>query len=822
MKSLKQLVIAGLALFVFLGTFGLENVFAGQQEMQLKRHPVLVVPSGAVDVLRKGLTESLPGGSQKELQAGDTVQVKSGSSAEIHFSDRGLVRLSPDARVNVDVLDTEHDAYVFNLKKGRLWANNIYTSAVMNIVANGAYVIPDFAAVDVNISDQKTLVYAQRHEASIGLVPLDYQAKSLKVFPDGDFINSYLLPQGNQTTVFADKIVQNESTLRKLFYSKLVKEFPFGAIDPQILSTDDWLKQNIVFDKTFDKKIQDESSQQIRSRGLKIADVNSFGYSFGQALNRFYNFLTFSGDKVIARTRDDIFDHFDDAKYLLLFGQTTSANEHLIYFKKFFDEALRSQGPDFLASVLDRLRAEYDQLSYVTPDDPLASAKSVLNTYLLAQLGSSQDAVRQKFLLVRNTMNGVYDLADKGSHLARQALEDYYAQFIALSAKEIQNLGSVKNILAEENQNMNNLFLQYPVFYSDRFFAMKNQLEQQWLALLPDGEDKNEEKQTIVSQKIDFLRQLQTFFLADKITVDDAKQIVFRLFREADDLQLPQQNQVAVNELYAQRLQDFGVFYRYLNSTEYVATTLHGASRKNQFSDFVKAQQEQVSIEQIRQEILGNQTVPAVTPDMILAQAQKDFAGIGAADVVFGLFNDISQKIIPLNGAVIGGITIRAVYNWDSKLVSQIYTGDTLISEAPVNLGSLELLVRTKTQQPLPQTQQPLEPQPTPTPAQQPAPAATKTERVAKILLMQKLKTNDIAATEGGITIVDLGKSLFALSGAILVSDQSVNFNFDVDGKNGLVTNLVVQTVAGPKPVEGTLNLADVSAQVKATVKAAK
>ena len=815
MKSLKQLIIAGLALIIFLGTFGLENVFAGPQEMQLKGHLKILVLSGEVDVHRKGLTETMPGGAKKELQAGDSVQVKSGTGVEIQFSDRGLVRLSQDAQLNVDVLDPIQDAYVLNLKKGRVWANSIYTSAVLNVVANGAYVIPDFAAVDVSISDQKTLVYAQRHESSIGLVPLDFIAKSSKLFPDGDFINSYLLPQGNQTTVFSDKIAQNESTLRKLFYSKLVKEFPFGAIDPQVLNADDWLKQNIVLDKTYDKKVQDDSSEQIRSRGLKIGDMNSFGFSFGQALNRFYNFLTFSRTKVLVRTRDDIFNHFGDAKYLLLYGQTTSAQEHFDYFKRSLDEAFGSQGPDFLVSALDRLRQEYDQLSYVTPDDSLAPAKSMLNTYLLAQLGSSDDAVRQKFLLVRNTMNGAYDLADKGSQLARQALNDYYTQFVALAAKEVQNLVNFKNILAEENQNMNNLFFHYPVFYNDSFFAMKNQLEQQWLALLPEGDDKNEEKQTIISQKIDFLKQLQTFFLDDKISVDDAKLIVFRLFREADDLQLPPQNQVAVNQLYAQRLQDFGVFYRYLNSTEYVATTLHGSSRKNQFSDFVKAQQEQVSIDQIRQEILGSQTAPAITPDMILAQAAKDFSAIGATNVAFGVFTDINQKTVPLSNATIGGVSVRAQYNWDSKLVSQIYTGDKLISAEPVNLGSLALLIQTKTQLAIPQTQQSVQTQSAPTLTQQPASTATKTERVAKILLMQKLKANDIAATEVGITIDDLGKSLFTVTGAILVSDQSVNFNFDVDGKNGVVTNLVVQTATGPKSLEGTLNLADVSALVK-------
>ncbi len=819
MKSLKQLVVIAVAFLVFLGTLGLESVFAGPVEAKMIGRLTVVVPSGeSVDLTRDNATQTLSGEAVQDLQQGDTLAVKSGSDVEVHFSDRGVLRLSSNAQLGVDFLDSKQDEYVLNLKQGRVWENNLYTSAVFNLVANGAYVIPDYASVDVNIDGQKTLVYADRHQASIGLVPLDFHATSAKLFPDGDLINSYLLPEGNQTTVYADKITQNADTLKILFYSKLVKEFPFGAIDPQMLTSDAWIANNIKLDKTYENKIKDQTSQEIRSRGLKISDLNSFGYGFGQSLDRFYNFLTFSHSKVIARTNSDIFDHLDDAEYLLLFGQTTRANERLDYFKKALDAALASQDGDYKNSVLAKLRSGYDQLSYVSPDDYLAPAKAMVTNYLLAQIGDSDNEIRQKFMLVRNTMNSVYDLADTSSQSARQALEDYFTEFTQLVNKEQTRLSGMRNIIAEENQVMNNLLLHYPIFYRDRYFAIKYQLEQQWLALLPEGTDKNEEKQTIISQKIDFLRQLQTFFLADKIAADDAKQIVFRLFREADDLKLPPEDQVAVSDLYAKRLQDFGVFYRYLNSPEYVATTLHGSSRKTQFDQFVQAQQEQVSIEEIRQEILGNQTAPVITPDQILAQAQQDFASIGATNVVFGGLSDVTQKVVSLNNALVGGINISAQYDWDKKLVSQIYSGDTLISADAVNLSNLAALIKAKTQQPTPK------PAPTPQPSPTPAPATSesKTELVAKILIIQKLKANNIGVAQGDLVIDDLSNSLFTIQKAILVSDQSVSFSFDVDGKNGLATNIVVSTQSGPQPIDGTLNLADVSAQVKSVFDANK
>lgn len=818
MKSIKQLVVVTLALIVFLGTLGLERVFAGPEEMKLKGHLTVSVPSGqSVDVIRSGSSQTFDGESQQELQAGDVVEVKSGTGVLLRFSDRGLVRLSQNAVVAVDVLDVQKDAYVLNLHRGRLWLNSLYTSARLNVVANGAYVIPDYAAVDVSLDDQKTTVYAHRHQASVGLVPLNFKAQAAKLFPDDEFINSYLLAEGNQTTVYADKITKNESTLRKLFYSKLVKEFPFGAIDPQVLSTDTWLRENTKLDSVMENKIADDSTQMIRARGQKISDVNN---TFGLAVHRFYNFLTFSEAKVFDRTNDDIFDHFGDAKYLLLFGQTTKAKERLDLFKKMLDDEVSARGDAYKAVVVQRVRYEYDQLAHISPDDSLAPAKAAVSNYLLSHLGSNEDEIREKFLLVRATMNSVYDLADTSSQSARQSLEDYFAQFTKVVDQEKTRLGRMRNILAEENQVMDNLLRSYPIFYRDRFFAMKSQLEQQWLALLPDGEGKNEEKQTIVSTKIDFLRQLKTYFLADKIAVDDAKQIVFRLFREADDLQLPPDQQVAVNELYAKRLEDFGVFFRYLNSPEYVGTTLHGASRKNQFQEFVQAQEEQISIDEVRQEILGNQTVPVITTQQILAQVQKDFAAIGAASVSLGSLRDVDQRIISVSNVVVTGLSIRGQYDWNNKLLAEIYAGDALLSAEPVKLSNLELLIQTKTQRPKPQPA--VQPVPEPSPVPEPVPTVSKTERVAKILLIQKLKAGDIATTEADLLVNDLSKSLFTVRSAILVSDQSVSFSLDVDGKNSVVTNLVVHTASGDKPVNGSLNLADVSAQVKAAFEAGK
>jgi len=815
-KAFKQLVFIALSFAIFVGTLGLESVFAGPIAAQEKGHLHVVVAAGqTVNVTHGTTVQTLTGSGDQNLMADDKVEETSGSGAEIHFSDKGVLRLDQNTLVSVDYLDQQKDAYVLNLQKGQVWGNTLYSSGLFNLTANGAYLIPNSAAFNVKIGDDKTSVYANRHQVVVGLVPLNYKARSAKVFPDSDLINSYLLAEGNQTTVFADKITANADTLSKLFYSKLVKEFPFGLIDPQQLSADPWLKQNVALDKTYESTVAQNDSQMIRSRGLKIADLNN---TFGGALNSFYNVLTFSESKVIDRNMGDIFDRFDDAKYLLVFGQTTKAQDYLGSFKGLLDTAFTAQDDMFKAAAMNRLQDEYNQLSYVRGDNPLAPAQAAVNTYLMSKLGDSETEIQQKFLLVRNVINQVYDLVQINAQAARDKLLAYSDSLQKLVAAESTRLSRMSNILAEENQIMDNLLLNNSNFYRANIFAAKSQLEQEWLALLPEGEGKNEEKQTIIGTKIQMLNQLKTFFLADKVTIDDAKAISKNILHDYDILELAANQQVAIDALYDKQTQDFDVFYRYLTSPEYVATTLHGSSRQQQFTAFLQAEQDlqtqNFTIEQLKEDILGTQTTPTVTPAKILAQAQQDFDSVGATNVVFGTYDDVTQKLIPVQSMTIAGVTIQAQYDWNNQLVSQITEGDTLLSADAVKLVNLSLLIQTKTQTQIEPTPQP---SPVPTPSPTPSPSSqSKSELVGKILLIQKLKANDIAVAQADITIVDLTNSLFTVQKATLVSDQSLTITFDVDAKNSVVTNLALKNSTGNTPISGSINLGDVSAQVKA------
>lgn len=617
MKKLHKIITAVLAMAVFGGTMFLE-LRAAQLNPALSEQKLFIdVPAAqSIELTHAGSQQKIEGKIEHDLSEGDSIDTGDARGVMVHLGDHAFVRLEQKTTLVVTKVDTENPGFILQLTQGRAWFNTTFAATPINLIAGGAYIIPHQAAFDVSFDGQKTLVYIQQHHVNVGLITADYQPKIVMASPASDFINSYLVAEGNQTTVYAEKIKNNQQTLQKLFYSKLIKEFPSGLIDPQMLKSDAWISQNIEADKVDLSALSTKMVERIRGQGLHVASLNSLNFQLSQASGQFAKTFTFFDDKSIARVLNDLFVPLYDAQYLALFGRATESKERLDYFKQKVNETFNGDaGESLKAALLHRLLQEYQKLEFTHGDDPLYSTKNVLATMLLAHGGHSDQDVRDKLLVVRDTMNQVYDLAEKNTQIARQLLEDYYKQLTDLVAKEKNDIIKVKSLLAEENQIMDNLLLQYPQFYRDRFFFMKNTMEQQWLGFLPEGEDKNEEKQHIISTKIDFLRQLKKFFLMDKVLVDDAKQIVFRLFREAEDLQLAPQQQSAVGELFAKRLDDFGNFYRFLSTPEYVSTTIHGNNNQERFNQFVAAQQQQVSIEEVRKEIVGGDAgVPTTSP----------------------------------------------------------------------------------------------------------------------------------------------------------------------------------------------------------------
>jgi hypothetical protein len=129
-------------------------------------------------------------------------------------------------------------------------------------------------------------------------------------------------------------------------------------------------------------------------------------------------------------------------------------------------------------------------------------------------------------------------------------------------------------------------------------------VENKYLTLLPKGNDRAEEIQNVIAQRIDFLKKLENFYLDGKIPLlADAQNILALLFSEISKIELPADYQVAVKALFTDRLEDFAMFSKFLNSPEYVSSSQKGATPRQRYEQFKKDYQQEISIEQLAEEM---------------------------------------------------------------------------------------------------------------------------------------------------------------------------------------------------------------------------
>ncbi|HRY91712.1 MAG TPA: hypothetical protein P5229_05265, partial [Candidatus Gracilibacteria bacterium] len=195
-----------------------------------------------------------------------------------------------------------------------------------------------------------------------------------------------------------------------------------------------------------------------------------------------------------------------------------------------------------------------------------------------------------------------------------------------------------------------------------------------------------------------FLKQLQFYFLQNQVPLQEAQKIAFRLINEIKDLMTGEA--VGINELFAVRLKDYGVFLRFLNSDQVV--NLRGTTIQASYNQFVKAQSGvSVGVEEFLQETGNVSTAEeSLTVAQIAARIKSDFSAIEVLQVDLGEISSPDQELVRVTQGFINNISFSAVYDWKLKLISNVVVeGKTLIRSA-VSLDKFkEIMVPPETQQ---------------------------------------------------------------------------------------------------------------------------
>lgn len=642
-KVMHLLLIIVLAGVVFVGTFFYENTFGKIEARKITNQIVLeTYGNGKIRVDRAGQT--LEAGNGFKLEMGDLVNAQNQDNFYIKYGGDGVLRLDKETQLSLKTFDQETGNIQIEIVSGRVWLNGLYANTDLGLISGKALLLSGQSVLYLDRNDTQSEIYVNRGSVKVLFVD-ELNQKVIVNEQDERVINNLLLPQSTALTVYDNKIIENKETISRLLFSKLVKEFNYSIFDDSKLIADEWLSRNVEKDLGLTTIIRDQRLKKIRTRGLKYSSLDAANYHLDQWLKDFSNILTFSDQRVGDRNMEALYDFLYDAQYLFDYGRKAEAQERLSVFTAAANQMFIVYGEDLKDQYRRRVKNEYDYLSFANPSDSLFGLKQVLEKIYLDSVSGTADEQNVKFgFLTEKTGVMAYYAENRDFKNLKQTFDEYMVVFKDLIDKNSGNNLAISSFVQQQNQILDNLLIIYPDFYRQDIFTNKLFVENKYLSLLPSTKDKIEETQTVIAQRISFLKRLQEFFLDNEIPLIDAQNIVALLFTEISKIDLPKENLAAVTGLFNERLQDYGVFSRFLNSQEYVNSQLKGSTPRLRFEAFKRDINVSISIDDLRDEFsnkleFGNQT--QATNEEVQVDEKENF--LIDEDIVLENINDLSK-----------------------------------------------------------------------------------------------------------------------------------------------------------------------------------
>lgn len=230
-------------LFVFATT----TFFAGQSGMQLAFASTTFLDEvqGNVLVMRDG--RLIEGQKDLSLNVGDTVLTRDGSFATVHFLDDSVGRLSPNSKLEIEVLYNDPKNPLVTkvqllLKEGRLWGR------VINLIDDRAVFSVETAEVKAKVSKKASFDLYSKDDVtkisvfdnSVDLVPID----SLQNAPAKTVIAGY---QAEVTGEGSDNVTFK----------------PIGKDDPEVEASRVWVAANIAQDEKYSNSIVEDAAVNV-------------------------------------------------------------------------------------------------------------------------------------------------------------------------------------------------------------------------------------------------------------------------------------------------------------------------------------------------------------------------------------------------------------------------------------------------------------------------------------------------------------------------------------------------------------------------------
>ncbi|MCX6733969.1 MAG: hypothetical protein NTX63_04090 [Candidatus Peregrinibacteria bacterium] len=763
--------------------------------------------------LESGATASVLDASatKHEARSGDELlsryQVISGDStgASISFPGGVSARLAPSTQVEI-LASSANVTSALLLVQGEVWINSVGSVNPLTVyVPEGAMASSDNNAFDVVSKDGGLNIFAAKNPVRTALfLPFATGAGATHFSPaDVRPLNSILVTEGNQLDVLLSRI---QPKLEKLLYSKLVKEFQYRPLSDADIKKNNWFQLNYQLDATYRDMALSQLIGMVKGQNTANPDPSnplSFLYSGFHSLR---GVLTLSTQVRQQNAIQYALSYLDDAIYLFTVSQTTAASDRMSYFSSLVSG--QASNHDFITAIDDALWSRFQRFSLLVPQDgALFALKSTLRDELLKlnQTGYHLSFDRAS-RLVRSSLYDVYSALNFDSIVTDQLFKEYIDGTQTLFAMYSDDISKNPQVLAEENQLLSQLYLRSPLFYKESYFAQKLKIESEWLKLLPDGVDKQEENQTLIAAKIDLIKQLRSYFFDEKIELADARSVMFMLLSDITAA-TNASSDIAAVQLFKDSLKLQQSFWKYLNSSEFADSTVHGQTNKDRFVAFVKNVADQQEIDSIQKGLLG--TIPLTSQEsrQTLLDIQRTFVGIGVTKLNVSPLLDKDQQQVFITSAEYNGVPFSAIYDRDSALISDVKVYNETVLSSAVPLSQLKNIFKPKTGN---GTDLLAGTTDTTSSSLLGSFDTSSVEKVAKLFIVKKFTDLGFTITIDNVQTTNYQTKIFQLTGIQLPFDKNpISLSFSLDLKSNTISQVSLSVLGqsskmtGEFPIEG-------------------
>ncbi len=676
-----------------------------------------------------------------------------------------MIRLAPNSSGELTMSKTFPRTGTLKLKTGRFWINTINSSLKLDVVLPLINVFAQPGVFDIQYGNETLVLVALRRSLEV-----KFSGKSL------------VIPELKQMTISEKRLRDQAPAIKKLLYSKLLKEFSYFTAE----QPDQWIKANQDDDKKFFDDFREKKYQEIRDQGPKVgSDKDSVFFKLDSAVEKAGFLLTFDPEKANKRLAKIVFDYFDSAVFAALIGKEDLKKEWLAEFKNQTEET----------PIFDELlMRKFDDFAFVTPSDVLFPAKTVL------QKVKSEDSL----VALNDAFNNVLDIANEGSDVSvlakvESALNDF-GSFAEKNIKRVKGPNAAEKIFFESVKINDFLDKNPSTFLKEEFLKTSEVFEKAYLNLVASRSEADDQRQFLISEKLRRMGVLKNLIENDEIPYDASRSSLLFIAGQIDSLK-PVFSDTAVLAYFDEELKKLAPLIAFLRAN--TAVNMRGSFEES-YKDFQSRTHEMQKIMELLATSTGGAQITAAKREELASIVMNDLGNMGAVGIKITLPETEDNPRVNVINAVFSGANFVGVYDTDKKIMSDItFNGEKI--PAAIRLENLKKFFNVKSGKEKLNSGVAVE-----SLIEQPKPSSAF-EKVVKAKLLEESGKQNIAVEEKYIDLADLALGTVHVELAAL---ENKFFSFDVSADLSSVSNLKVSALEGDIPVNGKFALKELSARV--------